>query len=454
MDTINTLSGRVSALPNIHIKKNDIDKKVEKQDVPLQPSLKSEGEVYTSGIKDSAQEPLSKQQKIKETFEQLGNHAKKITGNLPAVQNNMGGASEADSKSAVVDSTSASETQRNDSFSVHFMPKIEAVAEKEKPPLDRNKPVDIKGDSPEAHEKRVDLLRSTPQINKTSGPEGENMCGGASLASAMILDSGKTTPPDTGKKNAEAIRNVYGELYKDDKKKTKLTKEQDDALKHLADGKMSPKDVEHLQKVMYEITQKVNGQGQGGVNVDGMAEAVNMLRAKGGFAGGSDVKFHVNEGEGSRTGGKHWTTTVDGVHVDTWPVNYDPKNPGKDPGKAVVTGFPGAGDPPGIGKQSNGWTGDVSFSGDSNTSMEYMPPGGKKPLNVMFDKKDYEGKGAKEILTDNKTIKDIEKVQHFERTMSEWKEKEKNSPSDFEDWKSKSPDTYKKYEEWKKNNQE
>jgi len=319
-----------------------------------------------------------------------------------------------------------------------------ATAEKEKPPMDRNKTVDIVGDSPEARERRVDLLRSTPQINKTSGPDGENRCGGASLASALILDSGKSA--DAAKKNAQSIRDVYGGLYKDkDGNPKKLSQDQETALKNLEAGKLSPKDVEQLQNITYDITQKVHGQGSGGVNIDGMAEAVNMLRSKGGFAGGSDVKFHLNEGESSRAGGKHWTTTVDGVHVDTWPTN-------KIGGKAVVTGFPGAGEPPGIGKGSKGWNGEISFTGDSNARMEYMPSENGKPMSVEFDKKNYDGKSTEEILSNNITGKDIEAMQRRESTMQQWMAMEKGDPSGFQEWKEKDPATYNRYEEWKKNN--
>jgi hypothetical protein len=333
------------------------------------------------------------------------------------------------------------------------MVKTDAVAEREKPPMNRNESVNIVGDSPEARERRVDLLRSTPQINKTSGPDGENRCGGASLSSALILDSGKSK--DAARDNARAIRDVYGGLYKDkDGNPKKLSPEQDVALKKLESGNMSPKDVEQLQNVMYDITQKVKGQGHGGVNIDGMAEAVNMLRAKGGFAGGSNVKFHLNEGESSRTGGKHWTTTVDGVHVDTWPTKSN---------KSLVTGSPGAGDPPGIGKGSkgheadNGWNGEISFGKDSNTRMEYMPCDengnpikNAKHKTVEFDKKKYDGKSPEEISGDSMTGKDIERMLEHEEVMQQWKSMESSNPAEFEEWKKK--ETYKQYEEWKKSN--
>jgi len=318
--------------------------------------------------------------------------------------------------------------------------KTEGVtAERESAPMDRNKPVDIQGNSPEAKARRTELLRNTPQVNKTNGKDGEGMCGGASLAGAMVLDSGKT--PEAAQKNAAAIRSVYGDLNKG----KKLTPEQDEALKHLASGKISVKDTEQLQKVMYEITQKVHGQGDGGVNIDGMAEAVNMLRAKGGFAGGSDIKFHLNEGGTSRTGGKHWTTTVDGLHVDTWPTNYSSDKPNKGPNYAVVTGAP-----QGIGKGNDGWVGDVNVSGNSNTSIEYMDPGLNKPLTVTFDQETYKGKSTEDILGNNMTGEDITKAQKFERTMGQWEAMEKSDPSTFSDWKQNAPETYKKYEEWKK----
>jgi len=331
-----------------------------------------------------------------------------------------------------------------------------APVEKPGAPMDRNKSVDIIGNTPEAQSRRVELLRNTPQVNKTNGKDGEGMCGGASLASAMVLDSGKS--PEAAKKNAEAIRSVYAERCKG----KKLTPEQDEALKHLADGKLSVKDSEQLQKVMYGITQNVHGQGEGGVNVDGMAETVNMLRAKGGFAGKSNVTFHLNEGGTSRTGGKHWTTTVDNTHVDTWPTNYSTDKPNNGPHYAVVTGKN-----QGIGQGNNGWVGEVTVPGDGNTKMSFDPTNGsndrglKNPVTVEFDQNKYNGKSLQEIFEFDVTGKDIEKAMdkqksrevydaRMEQAGKEWKKMEKEDFNKFIEVTTGSrKEEYDEYLKWK-----
>ncbi len=408
---------------------------------------KPEGEVYTKGTKDTSSDPLSKQEKIKEGFEKVGDGAKKITGDFPEEQSSSSGG---------IDNAGGDtpDVPVKDDFSANFLAATETTAERETA-TDRNKQINIVGDTPEAHQKRVELLRSTPQINKTSGPDGENMCGGTALTSAMILDSGKTSPPDAAKKNADAIRAVYGDLCKDEQgKPKKLTEEQNTALKHLADGNVSPKDVEHLQKTLYEVTQKVQGQGEGGVNDQGMVEAVNQLRARGGFAGGSDVKFHLNKGEASRPGGRHWTTTVDGVHVDTWPTMYDRDKPYNNQGKSLVTGFPGASEPDNLQKGKKGWEADVSFSGDSPVNLEYMPPEGKKPpVSISFDKNAYDGKNAEEIK--QKVNDDITVVLKTESTMERLQKLEKENKDQFDYEMMGASEEYKEnYNKWKEKNKE
>jgi len=428
------------------------EKVQEKQDktateISKTEETKPEGEVYTEGTKDTSSDPLSKQEKIKEGFEKVGDGAKKITGDFPEGHSSSSGGIDNAGRDT-------SDAPVKDDFSASFLAATETTAERETA-TDRNKQINIVGDTAEAHQRRVELLRSTPQINKTSGPDGENMCGGAALTSAMILDSGKTDPPDAAKKNADAIRGVYGDLCKDEQgKPKKLTEEQDTALKHLADGNLSPKDVEHLQKTLYEVSQRVDGQGEGGVNDQGMAEAVSQLRARGGFAGGSDVKFHLNKGEASRAGGRHWTTTVDGVHVDTWPTGYDRDNPGKDQGKALVTGFPGASEPDSLQKGRKGWVADVSFSGDSPVTMEYIPSGGKKPpLIVSFDKNTYDGKNAEEIK--QQINKDITRVQNSESRMERLQKLEKENKDQFDyEMLGASKEDKDRYNKWKEQNKE
>jgi hypothetical protein len=160
---------------------------------------------------------------------------------------------------------------------------------------------------------------------------GNHLCGGAAFASAVILDS---VTPQAAADNAKAIRDITTEL------KQPLTPEEDRALTNLANRQMTKEDMATLQILMQKM---MRGRDVGkGVSPGSMAQMLTVMRDHGGLTH-SNMTFHMTnetvKGTGKPT--QHWTVTVDGVHVNTWP------NDGKND-KGVV-GPP----PPGIGDQAD-----------------------------------------------------------------------------------------------------
>jgi len=225
------------------------------------------------------------------------------------------------------------------------------LAEREGP-IAPNQKINITG--PAGARDRAALIREANQNNPVSRQNGnqKDICSGAALANAIIMDS-KT--PDAAKKNGESIEKTYGQMLEKNKDMKPLSNEEQEALKNLKSGNMSPKDVQHLQQVMYRMNQKAPGhdpKDKGATALD-LGNTVTMLKSNGGFAGGSHVTFHNNL---SGKQGLHWTTTVDGVHADSSPEK------GK---MASVIGTPSGG-PPELQKGQHSYDSSIDFSGYSD----------------------------------------------------------------------------------------
>ena len=181
--------------------------------------------------------------------------------------------------------------------------------------MNPNQPVDLSN-----KELRNDMLRNAPQVNPIAGENGPHACGGAAMANALILSSDS---PDKAKANAQAVRKVCDEITANDKKngfknQFKLSSAEDQALKNMETGKMSANDAMHLQQIMYRVGQRapiggVSNPDGTGLSTSQIATTMSMLKANGAFQG-NNVMMHCQRGE---SGFDHWTTTVDGTHVNS-----------------------------------------------------------------------------------------------------------------------------------------
>lgn len=183
--------------------------------------------------------------------------------------------------------------------------------------MNPNTPVDITN-----KEARNDLLRNTPQINpiSTANGNGPHLCGGASMANALILSSNS---PEKAKANAQAVRKGVDALIGQDKangskKPFQMSAEENAALKRMETGKMSPNDAMQLQQLMYKLGKRApigglsNPSGEG-LSTSQIASTMAMLKANGAFKE-SSVTMHCQR---QPSGYDHWTTSVDGTHVNS-----------------------------------------------------------------------------------------------------------------------------------------
>lgn len=188
---------------------------------------------------------------------------------------------------------------------------MKAKAEREMAPISNNTTVDITN-----KDMRNQLLRSCPQINpiSTAAGNGPHICGAAAVTNALVLSS-KT--PEQAKANAQAVRDLAKNAPSGG---VKLSGAEDAALKKMEAGKMSPTDVENVQQVMYRIGGKMPNGGvntsDGGLSTVQMGTMTTMLAKRGAFEG-SSVTMHCNSQNGPNGKFDHWTTTVDGVHVNS-----------------------------------------------------------------------------------------------------------------------------------------
>ena len=220
--------------------------------------------------------------------------------------------------------------------------KINAQAEREMAPLKRNQAVDITNPEMKTH-----LLRNSPQVNEVSKKEGNDgsICGGAAMTNALIMSS-KT--PEEAKANAKAVRDLTKTFYE-----FKMKPEEETALKHMENGKMSPKDVEHMQQLMDKVGKRMplagaNPSGMG-LSTTQIACAMTKLSAHGAFKG-SDVKMHCSTLP-STPPTDHWTVSVDGKFANSasGPPKFD---------KSIVHG----GTPSDVQKSSNTWQNEIQLN--------------------------------------------------------------------------------------------
>ena len=215
-----------------------------------------------------------------------------------------------------------------------------AIAEREMNPVSPNTTVDITN-----KDMRTQLLRSCPQTNPVSKAAGNapHLCGAASTANALILSS-KT--PEQAKANSQAVRDLAKNAPNGG---VKLSPAEDAALKKMESGKMSPTDVAHLQQVLYRAGGKMPNGGvdisDGGLSTVQMGSMMTMLAKRGAFEG-SSVTMHCNSQTGKNGTFDHWTTTVDGVHVNSQVINDRDKTE-----KSVVQGGP----PPSLARGTDNW---------------------------------------------------------------------------------------------------
>jgi hypothetical protein len=220
---------------------------------------------------------------------------------------------------------------------------LSTQAEKQLSAVPKNQLVDIH--NPES---RNQLIRSAPQINEISKKAGNggDICGGAATTNALILSS-KT--PEQGRANAKAVRDLANSFSN----AVKIKPEEEMALKHLENGKMSPTDVQHMQQLMDRIGQRMPAAGPNpsglGLTTTQVACMMTKLSAKGAFQG-SDVTMHCNT---LPNGLDHWTVTVDRTFANSshGHPNYD---------KALVHGGP----PPELQKGRSNWQNEIKIVND------------------------------------------------------------------------------------------
>jgi hypothetical protein len=222
---------------------------------------------------------------------------------------------------------------------------IQAQAERELPAIQKNQKVDIFN-----QESKNQLLRSAPQVNDISNKAGNggSICGGAATTNALILSS-KT--PEQAKANAKAVRDLANSFSDP----VKMKPEEDQALKNMEAGKMSPTDVEHMQQLMDKIGKRMPLAGQNpsgmGLSTTQIAAMTTKLSAFGAFKG-VDLKMHCNT---LQNGTPHWTVTVDRTFANSASghPNYD---------KSVVYGGP----PPELQKGRDSWQNEIILNNSEN----------------------------------------------------------------------------------------
>ena len=243
--------------------------------------------------------------------------------------------------------------------------------------MNPNQPVDLSN-----KELRNDMLRNAPQINPIAGENGPHACGGAAMANALILSS---DTPEKAKANAQAVRKSVDEIAAQDKTNhskvpLKLTGAEDAALKRMETGKMSANDSMHLQQIMYKLGQRapiggISNPSGDGLSTSQIASTMAMLKGKGAFEGNS-VTMHCQR---SDTGFDHWTTTVDGTHVNSQAGSQN---------RSVVMGGP----PAEANKNNQGWQGEIWLNPNSDKKEIFVQFRGAedKPHEAVLESGKYE----------------------------------------------------------------
>jgi hypothetical protein len=146
---------------------------------------------------------------------------------------------------------------------------------------------------------RKQLVQATPQRNPVSkrAGMGHEVCGGAAVASALVLSSNSKAK---ARANARAIRAVLG---------SHLTDEENKALKKFEEGTMATRHLALLQLNLFlHVNYKVDGAQKSGLSPKAVGTLVKSLKENGGFAGDTVVVFKRQD---------HWTIRVNGTFIDT-----------------------------------------------------------------------------------------------------------------------------------------
>lgn len=166
-------------------------------------------------------------------------------------------------------------------------------------------------------QERAMLLADAGQVNPLSqltGNEGD-ICAGAAVVNAMLLN------PSGAKANAAALEKAGTALGAF--KPPVNEKETRAALGHLAEGKLNPYDVQHLQQLAYSMMRSVEGgDGKAGTNPAVLGAVLSQLASAGAQLPGT--RFTQIRGNG--TG--HWLVEANGTFANslpgTWSKNASP----------------------------------------------------------------------------------------------------------------------------------
>lgn len=156
---------------------------------------------------------------------------------------------------------------------------------------------------------RREIAVEATQSNTVSYAAGNanDICGGASLASALVLASGK---PEDAKGNAEAMRKIFSAhriQLPAGVERAALEK----ALDHLGQGTLSRDDLFNLQQGLYAAARTYGPPPQdAGVNVAQMSGLVAELKGRGATLGKSSmVEVDVSENRSQPVA--HWVAQTD-----------------------------------------------------------------------------------------------------------------------------------------------
>jgi hypothetical protein len=168
---------------------------------------------------------------------------------------------------------------------------------------------------------RLDLLRSAPQAIPSDPSLTFAMSAGAAVMAALILDS---QSPKAAKANAQAIAAAAKDLGVDAHFEAA-------ALKRMASGTMTPKDVQELQLLLMAMASSVStGEfaqpGNTKKELDGL---IGTLRGHGALQHSDDLTFSQEMVTATAKSAKlvpQWTVTAGGIHVNTWAHDGDDRS--------------------------------------------------------------------------------------------------------------------------------
>lgn len=189
------------------------------------------------------------------------------------------------------------------------------------------------------------LISRTPQVDNASGTHNDEVrCGGAALTNAMLLDGGYEANARAIRRLAEPAPGEGGRLSArtaDGHEPFHMTAAQDEALRAMEAGHLTPNQTAEIQEMMFQMTDGIpegdapRESGNDGVTGYQMNEMMDRLTAAGAFPNSREVNMRMDD---NGAGGNHWTTTVTTdrgtAHANSWPSS---SHRGYD-GYAEVTG--------------------------------------------------------------------------------------------------------------------